>query len=434
MRRVGAAVVLAGLLACHGQAAQAQLLDQIITPNVSGVRVEPGVTVLSRLRPDFDYGGIRVGSVLVRSEVSEAAGYDDNVTGSSSGRGSSFLQTRVNLGAVTDLSRYGAAVRLTVDDNRYLDQPKQSATNWTASAGGFYEVGRDTVSLDYSHVNQNQTPRDLDTPRLDQAIAYRVDTVQAGYRITFNRLSLRPLLALAQYDFDDGTIGGQPYPQRFRNRTVVAPGVTASYEFSPGRTAVVVVRGLVASYTNRPAGSPVRDFNDVAVLAGLDFGGGGPWRYRVLAGYEIRNFVSSQIKNIQAPIVEGTVIYNPTGLTTLTGTVARRIQDSADETTVGFTETAVRFSVDHEYLRNVLLRTQGGVYFNEYNRGGGSQTLYSVGAGATWLLNRTMRLGATYDFTTRQSGVTGAASLTPTLRTSSGFSESRYLLQLGLSL
>ncbi|HEY0204675.1 MAG TPA: outer membrane beta-barrel protein [Acetobacteraceae bacterium] len=433
MRRAVATAALAGLLMFQGQAARAQLLDQLINPNVSGVRVEPGVTVLSRLRPDYDYGGIRVGSVLVRSEYSEAAGYDDNVTGTSKGQGSSFVQSRLNLSAATDLSRYGAAVRLTVNDNRYLDQPKQSATDWTASAGGFYELGRDTVSLDYSHANLVQTPRDLDTPRLDKTIAYRVDTVQAGYRITFNRLSLRPVLALQLYDFDDGTIAGQPYPQRFRNRVVAAPAVTASYEFSPGRTAVLVVRGLDASYTNRPIGSTVRDFNDESVLAGLDFASGGPWRFRLLAGYEVRNFVSSRVKTIQAPIVEGTVIYTPTGLTTLTGAVGRRIQDSADETTLGYTETSARFSVDHEYYRNVLLRAQGGFFLDEYN-GGGNQSLLSGGAGATWLVNRTVRLSATYDFTTRLSSGGGVVSLTPTLRSSTGYSDNRYLLQLGISL
>ena len=136
MRRAFAAATVAGLLMSQGQAARAQLFDQIINPNVSGVQVEPGVTVLSRQRPDYDYGGIRVGSVLIRSDYSEAAGYDDNVTGTSQGRGSSFVQSRVNLGAATDLSRYGATVGLTVNDNRYLDLPRQSATDWTASAGG----------------------------------------------------------------------------------------------------------------------------------------------------------------------------------------------------------------------------------------------------------------------------------------------------------
>ncbi len=441
MKRTVATATLAGLLAFQGQAARAQLLDQLINPNVSGVQVEPGVTVLSRLRPDYDYGGIRVGSVLLRSDYSEAAGYDDNLLGTSKGRGSSFVESRVNLGAATDLSRYGAAVRLNVNDDRYLDQPRQSETNWTASAGGFYELGRDTVSLDYSHANLNQTPRDLDTPQLDKTIAYRIDTVQAGYRITFNRLTLRPVLAVQVYDFDNGTVAGQPYLQRFRNRVVAAPAVTASYEFSPGRTAVLVVRGLDATYTNRPAGTPVRNFNDESVLAGLDFASGGLWRFRLLAGYEIRNFVSSRVKNIQAPIVEATVIYTPTGLTTLTGIAARRIQDSADETTVGFTETSARFSVDHEYYRNVLLRAQGGVFLDEYN-GGGSQSLVSAGVGATWLLNRALRLSATYDFTARLSNGGGVVSTTPTtLNTTgiganigSGYSDNRYLLQLGISL
>lgn len=440
MRPVWTACVLGGWLACLGQGARAQLLDQLINPGISGVGIEPGVTVTSRVRPDYDYGGVRVGSVLVRAELSEAAGYNDNVTATNPGRGSSFLQTRGNLQAATDLSRYSVAARLTVDDIRYFDQPKQSATNWTASVGGTYDIGRDTVSLDYSHVNINQTPRDLDTPALDQAIAYRVDAVRAGYRISLNRLSLRPELVVSRYDFDDGTVAGLPFPQKFRNRTVVAPGITVGYELAPRRSLVFVARNLIANYSNRTAGAPQRDFNNTAVLAGLDYDGGGPWRYRVLAGYEVRTFSSAAIKTIQAPIVEGTVIYTPTGLTTLTGTVARRIQDSSDETTVGFTETGVRLSLDHEYLRNVLLRAQGGVFFNQSNRSQTGQTLYTAGASATWLLNRTMRLGASYDFTTRQSSDTAATNrIAPTsaaeaLRFGSGFSESRYLLQLSFGL
>ena len=428
----GFPVLLGACLACHAPAARAQLLDQIIDQDVPGVGTEPGVTVRSRLRPDYDYRGLRFGSALLQAEVSEAAGYDDNVTATRPARGSPFLQTRANVSAATDLSRYGVAVRLAVDDTRYLDQPKQSTTNWTAAAGGTYAFGRDTLSLDYVHDNLSQTARDLDTPQLDQAIAYRVDTAQAGYRLNLNRVSVRPQVAVSLYDFDDGSIGGVPFPQRFRNRTVVAPGVTVGYELAPQRTAVLVVRDLVANYLNRVPGLPRRDFNDVAVLAGLDFGAGGPLRYRVLAGYEVRTFSDPTLKAIQAPVVEGTVIYTPTGLTTLTGTVARRIQDSVDETTVGYTETSVKLSLDHEYLRNVLLRAQGGLYLNEY-RGGAQQTLYSAGAGVTWLLNRSMRLRASYDYTTRQSS-NGPATSLGSFRIGSSYSEDRYLLQLSLGL
>ena len=393
-------------------AAQAQaLLDRLLTPDISGLRNEPGVTVTSRSRPDYDYRGVRVGSLLVRPVLTEAVGYDDNVTGTARARGSSLLVTRFDMQAATDLSRYSVAARLTVEDFRYFDVPQQSLTNWTASLGGTYNIGRDTVSLRYSHVNLNQTPRDLDTPLLDSTIAYRIDTVQLGYATTFNRLSLRPELLVSNYDFDNGSVGGVPLLQTFRNRVTVTPGLVASYELAPRRNLVVAVRNSVAQYTDRPAGSPRRDFNDASLLAGVDFDASGPWRYRVLVGYGVRTFSDRAFRTIQAPIFEGAVIYTPTGLTTLTGEVSRRIQDSASEATEGLTETAVRFTVDHEYLRNVLLRARAGVALSETSRGDGQQTLYTAGAGATWLLNRNMRLAATYDFATRQSSNGVAAPL-----------------------
>ena len=431
-----AAWLVAGLLVPAG--AQAQSLLDGLVPQTYGRRDEPGVTVATRERPDFARLGVRVGGITVLPELTEALGYDDNVTGTKRGRGSSLLLTRFNVQAASDLSRYGAAVRLTVDDFRYFDVPELSLTNWTASLGGRYEIGRDTLTAGYSHANLNQTPRDLDTPLIGETTAFRVDTVRVGYRTTFNRLSLTPDLSVSRYDFDDGTVGGVPFPQQFRNRVVVTPSLTANYELAPRRNLVAVFRNAVARYTDTPAGAPGRDFNDASLLAGVDFDAGGPWRVRALAGYGLRTFSSAAFKTIQAPILEGTVIYTPTGLTTLTGTVARRIQDSSSEVTQGFTETAFRLSVDHEYLRNVLLRGRAGVTTNEYS-GGGSQTLYFAGAGATWLLNRNLRLAATYDFAARRSdGRTPLALDRPATGSGLGqgrnYNESRTLLQLSFGL
>lgn len=417
-----------------GPAFAQALIDQAIPLDIPGIAIEPGVTVTSRRRPDYEYSGVRLGSYVVIPELSESVGYDDNVLGTRRKQGSVLVQTRGDVQATSDLSRYAVSARLTVNDNRYLSQSRQSYTNWTAQVGGAYEIGRDTVALAYSHVNQTQTPRDLNAPLLDSAIAYRIDTVRAGYRTAFNRLALRPELLVSLYDFDNGTVAGQPYRQDYRNRVVIGPSVTASYELAPRRDLVLVVRNLTASYSTRPAGFINRDFNDTSVLGGLDYEADGLLRYRVLAGYEVRQFNSPTLKPIQAPIAEASVIYTPTGLTTLTGTVARRIQDSADETTVGFTESSVKLVMDHEYKRNVLLTANAQVTLDEYNRGGGNQVQYALGAGATWLLNRNMRLGAQYDFVTLQSSSTGPVVLSSGFPLSSGYSENRFLLQLRVGL
>ena len=434
VRAMGGLACIMGALATPPGASAQTLAPE--NPGSAGLLNEPGVTVASRERPDYARLGVRLGSAIIRPEVSQAYGYDDNVTATPQAHGSPVVQTNINLRAGTDLSRYGVTARLTVDDLRYLDLPKQSATNWTVALGGAYQPGHDTVSLDYLHVNQNQTPRDLNTPLLDQALAYRVDSLTAGYGVAFSRLLLRPELSVSRYDFDDGTAAGQPFAQRFRNRIAVMPSITAGYELAPRRDIVVVVRNVAASYTTRTPGTPGRDFNDTTVLAGIDYDGGGPWRYRLLGGYEVRQFGSAAYKTIAAPVGEGSVIYTPTGLTTVTGTVVRRIQDSADETTVGFTETTVKLAVDHEYLRNVLLRGQAALSLDDNNGGGGQQTIYSAGVGATWLLNRNVRLGATYDFTARRSGST-APRLLPSgqnLRFGTDYTEGQYLLRLSLGL
>ena len=55
--------------------------------------------------------------------------------------------------------------------------------------------------------------------------------------------------------------------------------------------------------------------------------------------------------------------------------------------------------VDHEYLRNVLLHGFVAVQRADFLQGGGQSSGFSLGGGVTWLVNRNVRLSATYDFT-----------------------------------
>lgn len=417
--------------------ALAQLSEQL--PEISGTGVMPGVTVLSRQRPEYDYPGVDLGAATVRSEVSSSTGYDDNVLGTSRNSGSVLQQTQVNLGAATNWSRNGLQASLQASDYRFLEQPKQSYTTWAATAGGAYEIGRDAVAVNYYHQNLAQTPRDLNTALLDRTIAYRIDAADVSYTTRFGRLQLRPGVQVALFDFDNGTVGGQPYLQTYRNRVVATPELRVGYELAPQRNVIAVVRNAVASYRERFAGQSVRDYNDTEVLAGLDYQLAGPFRFRLLVGYESRNFSSRTFKTIQAPVAELSVIWTPTGLTTVTGTLTRRIADSADETTAGLTATTGRLAVDHELYRNVLLHGEGGIDIDSFGQGGGSQTLYSLGAGASWLLNRHARLAATYAFTVRENGglglFGGSTSTGITGQPTGGnYTDNRVLLQLRLGL
>ncbi len=432
-RQVGpGAAVLAACVAGHP--ARAQLLDQFIAADIPGIAVEPGVTVASRQHPEYDSLGIRLGEITIRPELNETVGYDDNVLGKTPSSGSMVVETDARLAANYDGSVTKGSAMLTVDDNRYPEQQVQSYTNWTAQIGGAYEIGRDTLTAEFQHLNLAQTVRDLDVPQLDRALIYRIDTAQIDYKAMFNRVFVQPGLTLSRYDYDNGTVSGLPFIQSNRDRLIVQPSVTFGYELSPRRNLVVVVRDANAGYSNQLVGQPKRDYNDAAVLAGIDYDTGGIWRYRLLAGYEIRTYQSDQIKTIEAPVVEATVIWTPTGLTTVTATATRHIEDSTEETTVGLTETALKLTVDHELFHNVELRASGGLVLDTYAQDQGHQSLYTAGASATWLLNRNMRLTASYDFASRSSVGSATLGIIPGQVFGLNYAENRYLLQLHFAL
>jgi hypothetical protein len=432
-RRAFAAALFASsaLAPMLSRPAQAQLFNQFLPANIYGEGVEPDVTVASRIRTGYEPIGIHAGTFTIRPLVTESVGYESNVLGLSHARGSTLLQTNASVDATSQSSRGSVNTGLSVTDNRYFDLANQSFTNWNARVGGTYSLGEDTVSVVATHENLNQTQRDLDVPQLDAPLPYTVDTIHVDYRAAFNRLSLTPSFETARYSFDSGLTGNRIYDQSYRNRIIVTPGIVAAYEFATRRSAVIVVRDTTAFFANGSATNPKRNFNDISVLAGIDYDLNGLLRARALIGYESRSFLANIYQTIQAPIAELSLIYNPTGLTTITATVARRIQDSADETTAGVTTLSANLRLDHEFRRNVLLTASGGISQNDYNVGG-SQTLYTANLGLTYLLNRYAALAATYDFTAR-SGTTTALNLNG-FSAGANFVDHRVLLQLKLSL
>lgn len=400
-----AAVVWTG----GGYQAHAQVIDEYLNAGIPGFDTAAGVTVATRQHPEYDALGIRLGDFIITPVLQESGGYDTNVTGTQNGKGSALIETNASVNAAGGWSDTRFAAGLTVDDVEYPDQSNQGFTNWTTALGGSHDFGRDTLNIGYTHLNLNQTPRDLDVPGLNQTIAYRVDDLRANYHIDLGRFFLQPGIRVSYYSFDNGTVGEQPYLQTYRDRLVFSPELIGSYEFATRRRVVVILRNTQSDFDRSPPGQPRQNFNDTSVLGGVAYDVDGVIGFRLLGGYEERSFAASNAYHIiQAPILEGSATWTPTGLTTVTGSAARYIEDSAAEATVGYTETALKLQIDHEYLRNVILSLHGAVYLDDYQQsandnGGGNQSSITVGGGASWLLNRNMRVAADYTYSTRNS-------------------------------
>jgi hypothetical protein len=417
-----------GLVTAYG-GVRAEPLSDYFPAGVPGYGTAPGVTVTSRARPDFDPPGVRFGGFLLHPRWEEGLGYDSNVFGSPSAqRGSWLFGSHPSLLVNSDWSRNSAAGFLGADDQRYLDQPRQSYTNWSAALGGALSVGRDQLTVSVAHFGLHQQRTELDAIPSDAPVAFQVSDIRVGYTIALGRLSMTPSVSFTTYRYDATTILGVPASQAYRDRNVLQGAVTTRYELSPQRNLLLVTRALGVNYVEPQPGQPTRDSNGYQVLAGIDDDTDAVWRYRVLVGWEMRAFHASQYSTHQAPIAEGALIWNPSGMTTVTATLSRTIEDAAQEGVAGYTYSRARVVLDHEYLRNVLLQASGSVQRADFLTGGGHTSGFSLGGGATWLINRHLRLSATYDFTDQRG------SNSPTAPTTGNYTRSIGLLTLRIGM
>ena len=422
-----AGIVAGGIvLFCRPGTGHAQLVDQYFPTNVPGY----DQSVLGRARPEYAPTGVRVSSFNLLPALSEGLGYDDNVLGSSnSKRGSLLVNTRASLAANSDWSRNSVGADLSVDDTRYPDQNSLSYTNWTASLGGALDVGRDQATLSYSHLSLHQLANDIDSQGITQPVPYTDDNVRLGYQTTFGRISLLPSFTFSAFRFSN-VAGASTIDEKANDRDAYAGQVETRYELAPQRNVLLVVRSGTNQYLHPTDATP--NNAGFSVLAGLDYTANAVFRYRALVGYSYRSYSSSITSSRSAPTAEASAIWTPTGLTTVTGTVSRRIEDALSAGIIGYTYNEARLVVDHEYRRDVLLEGLGSIQYAEYTNGGGNQTIGTVGGSVQWLLNRNASLVASYYFTAGNGSST--STTTATTITSFGGSYTRNIALLTLRL
>ncbi len=374
-------------------------LSEIFTEGVPGYGTAPGVTVQSRARPDAEPPPNRVGGFLVKPQLEESVGYDDNVFNGPNRRGSWLVGTSGSLLIGSGWSRHAFGVFLSATDTRYLGQSLQSRTDGTVSFGGSLDIGRDKLTLGVAHLSLHENRSDLNALASDRPVGFRVDDIRLSYAAAFDRLTIVPEAELSVWHYGDTTVLGQFARQAYRDRSLLRGGTTLRYEFAPLRNVVLVARALSQRYLEPQPNRPSLNSTGYQVLVGLDYDGDTVWRARLLAGGETRRFPAAQYRAHTAMIAEGELTWNPTGMTTVRASLTRSIEDAAQEGVAGFTYTTGKLGIDHELMRDVLINASAGLRHAAYLQGG-QQSGASFGTGATWLFNRYARVSATYDLNT----------------------------------
>ena len=395
-------IFLAPLVLGVSRAASAEMLPSFFQEGVPGYDTQDGVTVQSRLHPDQAPLGLRAGAFQVFPSLTEGFGYNSNVLAGSPGRGSWQVVTEPALNVASDWSRDAFGAAASVQNIQYLSLPSQDRTNAALSAGGRADIGQDQFTLAFAHLSGHEDRGQIDSLPSDQPIAFQLDDVRASYTWTGGRWSLVPAAQASHWTYDPTTIMGVPASQSYRDRVVAQGSVTLRYEWAPLRNLLFVVRALNQDYTRTPAAQPTPNSSAFQALAGFDYDDNAVWRWRVLVGGESRQFASSLYAQQNTVIAEAGVTWVPSGDTSVGAILSRETGDAAQEGVSGLTYTAARLTIDHECLRNLLVKASLGLQRANFFQGG-YQVAGTRGIGLVWVMNRSMRVSFTYDQTRLQS-------------------------------
>jgi hypothetical protein len=396
--RTWRAILIAVSLLATAQGAAAQLLTSLFPEGVPGYGAEPGVTVQSRVRPEYDPLGIRVDTLMIKPLLSESIGYDNNIFGGPAPHGAWEIATRPSVLLSTDNSDGGAAMFVSASDVRYLGEPSQNRTDGAAFLGGTIDLGRDKLTLGGGYLAQHEDRTELDALPSDRPVGFAVANARVAYAAVFGAFTATPSIDLNRWRFDNTTILGVPISEAARDRTTAQAALNLRYNWMSGRDLLLVTRVLDTHYDDPAPGLASNNSTSWQMLLGADYDDDTVWRYRILVGGEYRQSASAAVASQSTPIAEAEITWSPSGLTTVRATAIRGIEDAAQTGLSSYTYTRAKLTVDHEYLRNVLLNASATVQQATFNQTGGQQLGIGFGAGATWLVNRTLRLSLTYDF------------------------------------
>lgn len=363
--------------------------------------------------PDFtDELGVRVGSFVLRSEAGLELEYDDNVFLSQDDPQEDFiLSFTPQLTLESDWSRHAVRFTAGAEAGAFFDNDEDNYLDANAQLQGVYDISRAAaVRLTAGARRMHESRGNVDVAAAaENPVTFALFTGRLDGRYKPGAFRISPFLDYSFTDYDDvDLIGGGEQNNDDRDRHRYGGGVEFGYEFLRNYEAFVRAEGDQVSYVDSidDAGFE-RDSVGGRALAGVkidltrlivgDFG----------VGFAAREYEDDRLDELYGFTASAKATWSVTPLTSIIISADRLI----DETTVGQAsgvfKTVGEVEVVHSLRRDILVSAFTNVVDQDFEGGFRQDTTYGAGVGAEWVLNRNLSLEGRYEFSRRESNVSG---------------------------
>jgi hypothetical protein len=370
-----------------------------LTPDASAIALRPPVRRKAEEDP-YDQLGIRAGAFILRPAIEISGGHDSNPGRIHDGAGSSFIQNTGELKLKSDWVRHEVSAQMRGGYIWYQELPNLNKPDFDGKANARIDVTSHTrVNVEGRYSRYVDSPGD---PNLPSGIAkppvITSAGASAGLTQEFNRLELAFKALADRNEYSDATLNdGTIFSQKDRNYNQYAAQLRASYELLPG------VKPFVEGRLDRrvhdleiDSAGIMRDSEGRTVKAGSTFELSKKLIGEVAIGYLTRNYEDPSLQETRAPLLDASLIYFATALTTATLTAKTGVDESTISGVSGIIRRDAALQIDHSFRRWLIGSLKFAYGRDTYQGDMRQDQRYAASAGLVYKLTRSMQLKGEY--------------------------------------
>ena len=350
----------------------------------------------------FDSLGISVGDLKLTPYVEEDLGWASNpAQASGPQRGSAFETTEAGLSLQSDWSRSDLHGSLKGGYTDYFSDPQSNAPYGSGVLDGRLDVTHD-LSFDaegrFNVAEQTLSSLGLVTGGAVGASEHPlVETFGAtlGASQKFGDLTLALHGTLDRTTYQDTTVGGVQEDLSSNDFNDWGLRGRASYQISPSVSPFVEVDADARRFDAAvDFGGYARNSDGVQALGGASLAFTQQLTGEASVGYGARAYQDARLPDMRAPLIDASLIWSATPLTTLTAKAQTSLADTMTPGASGAVARAFTLDVAHALTRAVTLGASAGYSSDDYVGVALRDATVSLGLRAEYHLSRDLVLKA----------------------------------------
>lgn len=360
-----------------------------------------GESVLNRFENADPPPNISVGGFRVVPTVQAEARYDDNIFVDSRDRKGDFITSAgVGTKVQSNFVRHALDFYGNIAGSHYVSNDSEDFWEGLVGTRGRLDIHRELSLSTDLFTRRATTPRD----EPDDAAG----TEPAVYRVYHGSTALQagtgPILS--RFEFGAERIVNDSVPSSIgeidtsdRDRNEYYGDGTVGYQYLGTQQIYLRARGFQRVYDSEfDNGGFQRDSTGVRAEAGMTMDLGGLVFVDLSAGFQRQDFEDARFGTVQRPVFNAALLWNPTGLTSVTADARYEFAESFNSPSPGYWRATYGVGVAHELRRDLVATGRLSVVDRDYERLDRSDLVYGVDAGLRYRIDSGVFLEGEYRY------------------------------------